>query len=65
MQLRDFVLYKMKVEDISDIIKSKSINDFAEPLGLNSDEAWDVSRHIRWIKDSGGNNRCFEFRLFP
>lgn len=52
---RDFALAKLKEpgylqtirENILDVLKTKSIDDFAETLGLSSGEAWQVYRQIK------------------
>ena len=52
---RDFALAKLKEpgylatirENILDVLKTKSIDDFAETLGLSPSEAWEVYRQIK------------------
>jgi len=52
---RDFALAKLKEpgylvtirENILDVLKTKSIDDFAKTLGLSPDEAWEVYRQIK------------------
>ena len=57
---RDFVLDKLKDKEylkiiqemVLDVIKNKSIDDFAETLGLSSGEAWEVYRQIKVLRNA-------------